>query len=214
MVIARKTRKDAGQTVFTSDSRRAATYTEGNIGPMRLFASRAKEGESISYKDASKEYSSAPLAFKEEMTSIIDDFIERSPFLQAELKSVLSKTNGSISWTGLERALNNGDGAKIISASTIRRYITATPGFHYQTTRILPFLNKGTIEKSTTGAWSSGSSGRARRASKEYNCSSFKWKKSGVLKLSFARTTRAFPSLVLSRSFMEYSTSHTLGRYL
>jgi hypothetical protein len=149
MVVARKRRADAGQTVFTSDSRRAATYTEGNIGPLLLFAARAKEGESISYKDASKEYSSASTV----TIAIAEDFKERSPFLEAELKRVLSRTNGCISWIGLERALNeDGGGVKMVSASTIRRYITGTPGFSYKTTHILPFLNKGTIEKRLTWA--------------------------------------------------------------
>jgi hypothetical protein len=52
MVVSRKKRADAGQTVFTSDSRRAATYTDANSGPLRLFAARAKEGESISHAQA------------------------------------------------------------------------------------------------------------------------------------------------------------------
>jgi hypothetical protein len=110
MVVSRKKRADAGQTVFTSDSRRAATYTEGNIGPLRLFAARAKEGESISYAEASKEYSSAPTVFKAVTIAIAEDFKERSPFLEADLKRVLTRTNGCISWVGLERALNEDGG--------------------------------------------------------------------------------------------------------
>jgi hypothetical protein len=153
MTIERKRRKDAGLTVFDSDARRAATYTKGNIGPQRLFAARAKEGESISHAQAVEAYAASTAAFKAETSSIIDDFKDRSPFLLSDLKAVLSRTNGSISWTGLERALNGeAGGAKIVSANTIRRYITATPGFQYKTTRLLPFLNKGTKEKRL--AWS------------------------------------------------------------
>ena len=150
MVIERKTRKDAGQSVFTSDKRRSATYTERNIGPLCLFAARAEEGETISYKDASKEYSSAPTAFKAVTIAIAEDFKERSVFLSSELKRVLSLTNGCISWKGLERALNEEGGVKLVSANTIRRYITATPGFQYKTTRILPFLSIGSKEKRYT----------------------------------------------------------------
>jgi hypothetical protein len=152
MVVSRKKRADAGQTVFTSDARRSATYTDLNIGPQRLFASRAKEGESITHAQALEEYASASVDFKAETSSIINDFKERSPFLESELKRVLTQTNGCISWKGLERALNDGGGAKLVSASTIRRYITSTPGFQYKTTRILPFLNKGTKEKRLTWA--------------------------------------------------------------
>jgi hypothetical protein len=50
-------------------------------------------------------------------------------------------------------ALNeDGGGVKMVSASTIRRFIVSTPGFSYKTTRILPFLNKGTKEKRLTWA--------------------------------------------------------------
>jgi hypothetical protein len=153
MVVSRKKRADAGQLVFTLDARQSATCTEGKIGPLRLFASRAKEGESISFADASKEYSSAPTVFKAVTIAIAEDFKERSPFLLSDLKRVLSLTNGCISWKGLERALNeDGGGVKIVSASTIRRYITATPGFQYKTTRLLPFLSVGTKEKRLTWA--------------------------------------------------------------
>jgi hypothetical protein len=66
----------------------------------------------------------------------------------SDLKRVLTLTNGSISWTGLERALNgDGGGAKIVSAATIRRFVTSTPDFSYKATRILPFLSTGTKEK-------------------------------------------------------------------
>jgi hypothetical protein len=148
MTIARKLRKDVGQTVFTSDSRRAATYTEQNIGPQRVFAARAKDGESVTHAQASEAYATSTVAFKAETSSLVDDFKDRSPFLLSDLKRVLSRTNGSISWTGLERALNGENGgAKIVSANTIRRFVTSTPDFSYKTTRILPFLNKGTKEK-------------------------------------------------------------------
>jgi hypothetical protein len=148
MVVTRKTRKDAGQTVFTSDIRRAATFTEGNVGPQRLFASRAKEGDSINRSKAAEAYALSTDDFKSETLAIIADFKERSPFLLADLKRVLALTNGSISWAALERAMNGQDGrAKIVSAATIRRFVTSTPNFSYKTTRILPFLNKGTKEK-------------------------------------------------------------------
>jgi hypothetical protein len=148
MMIERKRRADAGKNLFNSDLRRDTTYTEAKIGPMRVCAARAKEGETITHAQAVQEYSSASASFKAETSLIIDDFKERSPFLKAELQRVLARTNGCISWTGLERALNSQDiGAKLVSASTIRRYIVSTPGFHYKTTRILPFLNKGTKEK-------------------------------------------------------------------
>jgi hypothetical protein len=104
--------------------------------------------QSISYKEAAKQYASASAAFKEETVAIADDFKERSAYLMSELKRVLARTNGSVSWGGLERALNEQDGgAKIVSASTIRRFIVLTPGFAYKTTRILPFLSKGSKEK-------------------------------------------------------------------
>jgi hypothetical protein len=119
MTVARKTRKDAGQTVFTSDSRRAATYTEGKLGPQRLFASRAKEGESISHAQAAEAYRETPPDFKAETAAIAAHFKERARFLQSELKRVLIQTNGCISWAALERSLNGDEGAKIISASTI-----------------------------------------------------------------------------------------------
>jgi hypothetical protein len=38
MVIERKTRKDAGKTLFHSDLRQETPYTEAKIGPMRLVA--------------------------------------------------------------------------------------------------------------------------------------------------------------------------------
>jgi hypothetical protein len=104
MTIARKLQKDAGQTVFTSDSCRAATYTNANIGPLRLFAARAKEGESISHSQAVAEYAAAPVVFKSETTPIVADFKDRAPFLEAELKRVHNQTNGCISWIGLKRA--------------------------------------------------------------------------------------------------------------
>jgi hypothetical protein len=93
-------------------------------------------------------YAASTVAFKAETSSIIDAFKDRSPFLLSDLKAVLSRTNGSISWTGLERALNGeAGGAKIVSANTIRRFILATPGFSYKTTRILPSLSLGSKEK-------------------------------------------------------------------
>jgi hypothetical protein len=149
MTITRKPRNDIGQTLFNSDMRRAAAYTPANIGPQRLFAARAKEGETISRAQATEAYAEAPDDFKAETTMIIASFKERSPFLLAELKRVLTQTNGSISWAALARALNgdDGGGATMVSASTIRRFITSTPNFSYKTTRLLPFLNKGTKEK-------------------------------------------------------------------
>jgi hypothetical protein len=154
MTIERKRRADVGKTLFNSDSQRDASYTEANIGPQRLFAARAKEGESINRSQAAEAYAASTVAFKAETASIIKAFKERSPFLLSDLKRILTKTNGSISWAGLERALNGeeGGGAKLVSASTIRRFITSTPGFHYKTTRILPFLNKETKEKRLTWA--------------------------------------------------------------
>jgi hypothetical protein len=77
---------------------------------MRLFASRAKEGESISHAQAAEAYFLAPNDFKRETKAIAADFKGRSSFLLSDLKRVLSKTNGSISWSGLERALNGEDG--------------------------------------------------------------------------------------------------------
>jgi hypothetical protein len=153
MVVARKKRSDTGKTLFNSDSQRAASYTEANVRPQHLFAvtARAKEGETITHAQAIEEYAALPTVFKAETIAIAIDFKERSPFLEAELKRVLAQTNGSISWANLERALNDGLGdAKMVSASTIRRFITATPGFQYKTTRILPFLSIGSKEKRYT----------------------------------------------------------------
>jgi hypothetical protein len=150
MEVARKPRKDTGQTIFTSDSRRNATYTERKIGPHRVVAAPAKEGESISHAQAVEAYALASPEYKAETAALTLDFQQRAIFLLAELKCVFSKTNGSISWSNLERSLNNGEdgaGAKLVSATTIRHFITSTPGFSYKTTRILPFLSKGYKEK-------------------------------------------------------------------
>lgn len=64
MVVARKVRADAGKTLFNSDMRRDMTYTEAKIGPMRLFASRAKEGESITHAQAVKRVRVSPDRFQ------------------------------------------------------------------------------------------------------------------------------------------------------
>jgi hypothetical protein len=110
MTIARKTCKDAGKTLFNSDMRRDTTYTEAKIGPMRMVAARAKDGESITRAQAARAYKTAPAAFKEETSAIIEDFKGRSAFLKSELERVIARTNGCISWVGLERALNGEGG--------------------------------------------------------------------------------------------------------
>eukprot|EP00542_Grammatophora_oceanica_P018390 CAMPEP_0194030798 /NCGR_PEP_ID=MMETSP0009_2-20130614/4141_1 /TAXON_ID=210454 /ORGANISM="Grammatophora oceanica, Strain CCMP 410" /LENGTH=224 /DNA_ID=CAMNT_0038670801 /DNA_START=17 /DNA_END=691 /DNA_ORIENTATION=- len=141
--LTRKTRSDKGQTVFNSNKRRRQ-----NHGPSMMFK-RAKvqgacrRGESITSEEVRGQWIALDGTDRAEYRTLSEDSLDRAPLLMKEVQQALMKTNGSISWKLLESVVRGGSGnVKLVSADSIRRFITSMDNFEYTKTRINPKLDE------------------------------------------------------------------------
>ena len=77
-----------------------------------------------------------PSTEKEAFQIIAERELQRSEHLWGELKEILKKTKGKVSYKTMSDQLNN-----LASPTTIRNWLVSQPGFRIRKDRVLPLLD-------------------------------------------------------------------------
>ncbi len=134
---ARKQRSDAGKTLFNSAQKRANVITPFNH--FKKLQRKNHPGELISDAALKTAYNVLDATKKHEMKLGAETERSIAANIVSEVEKALSKTNGSISWERLASYIAGGEGnVQPVSREALRRYVTATEGFHYFVTKTLP----------------------------------------------------------------------------
>lgn len=135
--LDRKTRSGIGKTVFNCDKKRKWTFTPLNVYKKRKNREFHETTERLSAQLLKDEFSNLPEDEKRAYETIADCDYQLSLHLWDELKQLLIKTKGKISYRSMSDQLDN-----IVSAEAIRTWLQQQDGFHVRRDRVLPSLDK------------------------------------------------------------------------
>jgi hypothetical protein len=144
--VARKVRADAGKTIFNSDQKQKLIYT-----PRYCFLQKKRRenpGERLTTEELDSAWRNASPQTKKVANHEAQNLLNRGPYLVNEIYDVLSKTNGSITWSQLTTQVSGGDGqVRPFSDRTVREFVMGLPDSSYTSTRIFPSLDKQSTER-------------------------------------------------------------------
>jgi hypothetical protein len=150
--VARKVRADAGKTIFNSDRKRKSTYT-----PRFCFLQKKRRenpGERLTTEELDSAWRNASPQTKAVANHEAQNLLLRGPNLVTEIYDVLSKTNGSITWSQLTTQVSGGNGqVRPFCVKTVREFVMGLPDSSYTSTRIFPLLDKQSTEHRYTAAF-------------------------------------------------------------
>ena len=134
--LTRKPRKDRGKTIFNCPLKRSLRFTAYNNFKKLKLAEFRETTEKIPEVILKAEYESLPDNDKYAHSIMAQCDLERAEFLWDELKDLLFKTKGKISYRCMSAQLGN-----IVSHNTVRLWIKRQGGFRIRKDRILPSLD-------------------------------------------------------------------------
>ena len=139
---SRKKRSDAGSTVLTNPKKQKQ-FINSRAVFKKSKRRETHDGYVDRYKDSELNNMFDLLTDEErkQYEAIATRHQQRLPFLSSEIKTLLVRSNGSITFSQLESSL--ADEVPIISKATIRNVIMQLPDSQYQSNRIMPALSKG-----------------------------------------------------------------------
>ena len=144
--LQRKRRSDAGQTVFTSESKRRKVFR-----PVEYFKRGTRSenpGEIYSNEELLTLWSNLDEGTKKSCERRSERMYAQSTYLIPEIKRILKTTNGTITWRKMATMISGGDkNAKVVSHVTLMNFVMSLPDSDYVTTRILPLLNAQSVAK-------------------------------------------------------------------
>ena len=132
----RKVRTDKGTSVFNCDKKRKWTYTAFNTFKKRRTKDFRETTAPIPISTLKEEYESLSPTEKHAYQVLADRDLQRSEHLWEELKDVLVRSKGKISYERLSNYLGG-----IVGPSAIRNWLRQQPGFRIRRDRILPHLD-------------------------------------------------------------------------
>ena len=135
--LACRERSDKGRSVFNSHSKRVATFTAFNVFKKRRNRGFRKTTSRIPHEVLVDEFENLPHSEKEAYNIIAERDRNRAVFLWDELKALLLRTKGKISYTTMATQLGN-----IVCLNTVRKWLQQQEGFHVRKDRILPSLDQ------------------------------------------------------------------------
>ena len=135
--MERKTRDDKGKNIFNSHKVRERTFTPFNSFKKKKYRDSWRETtEKIPNDILVQEYQSLSDNEKHAYELMAERDLERSTSLWDEIKDVLKKTKGRVTFKQIADHLGN-----IVSTNTIRKFLKSKDGFHMRKDRILPHLD-------------------------------------------------------------------------
>ena len=134
--MARKTRSDKGLTVFNSDTKRRAVFTAFNTFKKRKTRSFRETTSRLSNDELKREYENLPRTEKDAYECLAARDRRRAAFIWGELKQLLIKTKGKVSYRTMANQLGD-----IMSPNTISAWLQNQEGFSVRRDRILPSLD-------------------------------------------------------------------------
>ena len=140
--LKRKTRSDQGKTIFNSDKKRKAAFTPFNVFRKRRNRMFRETTARLPTSMLKTEFESLPNSEKEAFAIIAQRDFQRSRFLWTELKELLLKCKGKISYATMANQLGD-----IVSPNTIAKWLKQQKGFSTRKDRVLPSLDKAAMLK-------------------------------------------------------------------
>ena len=135
--MERKDRNDKGKNIFNCQKVRERTFTPFNSFKKKKYRDCWRETtEKIPNNILVDEFQSLSDDEKEAYRLMAERDLERSTCLWDEIKDVLKKTKGRITYKQIADHLGN-----IVSTNTIRKFLMSKDGFHMRKDRILPHLD-------------------------------------------------------------------------
>ena len=138
----RKVRKDKGNNIFNSLQKRKATFTALNIYRKKRHATFYDSSTPLSNEEILNDYNNLSHAQKLQLDIEAKSQLQRATYLWEELKNVLLKTRGKVSYVALCNYLQN-----IVCPNTIRNYLQSKEGYYMCRDKIFPHLDKTHKEK-------------------------------------------------------------------
>ena len=135
--LQRKKRSDSNQTVFNSEKKRKAVFTALNAYKKKRNTEFRETTARIPNSILKDGFNALPQSEKDAYSIIAERECERAGHLWEELKELLLKTKGKVSYKTMANHLNN-----LVSENTIRCWLQQQDGFCVRKDRILPSLDK------------------------------------------------------------------------
>ena len=136
----RKERSDKGNNIFNSQKKRNATFT--TLNAFKKARRAESRGEHFSDKELKAVFDGLSPNERRCYEVMAEGHLQQSSFLVENIQKVLLKTNGRIAWRRLAAQISGSSPVQIISYWTIMKFVMSLPDSCYQTTRILPKLDK------------------------------------------------------------------------
>ena len=134
--MCRSSRKDKGNTIFNCEKKRMAQFTAYNSFKKQKLSEFRETTEKIPEAVIKSEVDTLPVEALHAHEILAQRDLDRAEFLWEELKDLLLKTKGKISYKCMSDQLNN-----IVSPNTIRDWLNQQEGFRLRKDRILPALD-------------------------------------------------------------------------
>lgn len=134
--MERKTHSSYRKSVFNDESIRKKTYTGYNMFKRRKTTEFRDSTERLSEAEYQSAYEDLPEDQKISFDVLAEQYLDRSRFLWEELKDILLKTKGKVSFRELEHQLGG-----IVNHQTIADFLKTQEGFRLRKDRILPHLD-------------------------------------------------------------------------
>ena len=134
--MKRKTRKDIGETIFNCDRKRKARFTTFNAFKKRKYNQFRETTDKFPEQMLKDEFETLPESELRAYEILAQRDYSRAEFLWDELKQLLLRTKGKISYKCMRDQLGS-----IVSENTIRKWLKMQDGFRLRRDRILPALD-------------------------------------------------------------------------
>ena len=132
----RKERSDAGVNIFCDDSKRRQTFTALNSFKKVEQKKFRVDPDKMDQVELTRAFKALPPEEKDRHELLAGMDLERARGLEDELKELMQKTKGKISYLTISRQLG-----EIVCADVIRRHIMRQPSFRLRKDRLLPHLD-------------------------------------------------------------------------
>ena len=140
--VERKTRKDKGESVFTSESKRRHVFTALNAYKKERGKEFRETTSRIPHATLAAEFDALSPAQKEVYETLAQQDMVRSRTIWDDLKNFLLKTKGKVPYSAMEYHLGH-----IVSKTTIMSILKSQEGYHMRKDRILPALDEATKKR-------------------------------------------------------------------
>ena len=140
--MERKQRNDKYKSVFNCEERRKKVFTGYNVFKKRKTKEFRDNNTRISEIEYASAFEELSVEQKRSYEVLAQRQLDRSRYLWEDLKKVLLKTKGKISFRELENQLDN-----IVSHQTIMNFLNTQEGFTLKKDRIIPSLDLNAKER-------------------------------------------------------------------